>query len=140
MSESLLERVKVVKGRRSDDERGWLHVALGASQLPDGVTFGEVYVVRAEKPGARRGDHLHQKMEEWFSVIEGVANLELLDPATGERLGVLLDAKAARTVRVPAGIVHCLVNRGPGPMTVLAWASREHDPDDVFSVRSSAGR
>lgn len=129
---SLLDEVEVLDGRRRSDARGWLHVALGASQLPDGVRFGELYVVQSAAAGERRGDHLHRAMDEWFAVIDGCASLELLDPASGARRTLRLEAADARTVRVPAGLAHCLVNEGPGPMTAVAWATAEHDPADVI--------
>ncbi len=131
---SLIDRVEILQGRRSDDERGWLQVCLGASQLPPDVGFGEVYVIHSAGPGQRRGDHLHRKTDEWFSVVEGTADLELFDPQSGARRSIRLRAADARTVRVPAGLAHCLVSRG-GPMTAVAWATREHDPDDVVSTR-----
>ncbi len=93
MKGDLIDRVEVLKGRRKEDERGWLHVALSASQLPDGVAFGELYVVRADARGARRGDHYHRHIDEWFTLVEGNATLELRDPTTDERL----------TVRLPGG-------------------------------------
>jgi len=131
MKGDLIDLVHVLKGRRVADERGWLHVGLGASQLPPGVTFGELYVIRSNQNGDRRGDHLHRSMDEWFTLVEGLAMLELYDPRTEERLSVRMDGKIPRTFRVPAGIAHCIVNTGSGPMTAVAWASAEHDPDDV---------
>jgi len=130
---SRLDEVTSLSGRRREDDRGWLHVALGASQLPAGTSFGEVYVVRAECEGDRRGDHYHPAMHEWFAVIEGLADLEVVDPATAERRVLRLDAADALTVHVPAGIAHCFVNRTQGPLTVLAWTTAEHDPDDVVA-------
>ncbi len=138
MKGDLIDRVEVLKGRRSEDERGWLHVALGASQLPDGVEFGELYVIRADARGARRGDHYHRHMDEWFTLVEGNATLELRDPATDERLTIRLDGNIPRTFRVPAGVAHCFVNEGPGAMTAVAWATAEHDPADT--IRCPTGR
>ena len=129
---SRLDAVEVLKGRLRTDPRGRLHVTLGASQLPPGVTFGEVYVVFTDGVGERRGDHRHVHADEWFSVIEGVADLELLDPETHERRVLRLHADAAETVRVPAGVAHCLVNIGPGRMVTVAWSSEEHDPSDTI--------
>lgn len=132
MSTPVLDAVVVVAGRRRDDDRGWLHVALGASQLPPGATFGELYIVRSEHAGGRRGDHLHRNMDEWFSVVEGRCTLELLDPTSGARRSILLEAHLPQSVYVPAGLAHCLVNAGSGPMTAVAWATAEYDPADVF--------
>lgn len=131
---SLLDQVEILPGRRSADERGWLHVPLGASQLPPSTPFGEVYVIHSVADGQRRGDHFHRKTDEWFSVVQGSAELRLVDPDTGDRRSIRLDATDARTVRVPAGLAHVLVSRG-GPMTAVAWASREHDPADVEPFR-----
>jgi oxalate decarboxylase/phosphoglucose isomerase-like protein (cupin superfamily) len=137
VTSALLDLVEIVVGRRSQDERGWLHVALGASQLPAGTPFGELYLVRSEGVGVRRGDHLHRKMDEWFSVVEGRCILELLDPEKGERRSIPLDASVPRSVRVPAGLAHCLVNVGPGPMTAVAWATAEYDATDVIPCRTA---
>ncbi len=134
---SLLDEVEVLDGRRRNDARGWLHVALGESQLPEGARFGELYIVHSHAVGERRGDHLHHGMDEWFAVVSGRADLELLDPGTGERRTIELQAEAAHTVRVPAGLAHCLVNTGPGPMTAIAWATAEHDPGDVITCATA---
>ncbi len=129
---SPLDRVEVVEGRIRTDERGRLHVVLGASQLPPGTTFGELYLVFSERPGDRRGDHRHTIAEEWFAVVEGTATLELRDPASGGRREIVLSAAVAETVRVPAGLAHCLVNRGPGRLIAVAWSTEEHDPADTI--------
>ncbi len=136
---SLLDSVQVLPGRRLTDSRGWLHVALGASQLPEGTPFGELYIIRIDPRDGRRGDHLHRRMDEWFSVVQGRASLELADPNTGEHRSIFLDADEAQTVRVPAGLAHCLVNRGSKPMLAVAWSTREHEPDDVISFPASPG-
>ncbi len=135
---SRLAALQILTGRRRSDGRGWLHVALSASQLPDEARFGEMYVVRADSLGDRRGDHVHPGMDEWFSVVEGAADLELVDPDTGERRVLRLVAEEARTVRVPAGLAHCFVNARSGPLTVVAWATREHDPSDVVPFSTDA--
>lgn len=127
----LLDRIEVLTGRRHDDARGFLHVALGASQLPIDARFGELYLVQSVSAGDRRGDHLHRAMDEWFSVVIGAADLQLFDPGTDERAVLHLLADPPRTVRVPAGVAHCLVNVGPGALLVVAWATAEYDPADV---------
>ena len=130
------DRVEILEGRLREDSRGRLHVALGASQLPPGTTFGELYVVFSETAGDRRGDHRHDEADEWFTVVEGRATLELRDPRTGERREIELDAATPCTVRVPAGLAHCLVNRGPGRMIATAWSNREYDPLDTLTDRT----
>mgnify|MGYP002636852125 CR=1 FL=1 len=128
---SLFDAVQILQGRRRSDARGWLHVALGASQLPPDASFGELYVVQTTQEGDRRGDHLHRHMDEWFSVVQGQADLELRDPSSGERRTLPLHADDPTTVRVPRGLAHCLVQRGREPMIAVAWATAEYDPGDV---------
>jgi oxalate decarboxylase/phosphoglucose isomerase-like protein (cupin superfamily) len=77
-------------------------------------------------------------MDEWFSVVEGRAMLELFDPSRGARREIALDAHEPVAVRVPAGIAHCLVNAGEGPMLALAWSTAEHDPADVEALSTRA--
>ncbi|MCO4772197.1 MAG: cupin domain-containing protein [Deltaproteobacteria bacterium] len=134
---SLLDAVQIVTGRRREDARGWLHVALGASQLPTHARFGELYVVRALARGDRRGDHLHPGMDEWFTVVDGEARLELVDPETRARRELTLSASDPQTVRVPAGLAHCFVNLADGPLTIIAWATAEYDPTDVVPFETS---
>jgi oxalate decarboxylase/phosphoglucose isomerase-like protein (cupin superfamily) len=129
---SLLEQVEIVEGRIRTDDRGRLHVVLSASQLPSGTPFGELYLVFSERPGDRRGDHKHLVADEWFAVVEGAATLELHDPTTGETREIVLAASVAETVLVPAGLAHCLVNRGPGRMIAVAWSTVEYDPEDTL--------
>ena len=130
-SSQLLEQVEILETERHQDRRGWLHVALRAGQLPEGVGPGELYVVHTTEAGVRRGDHLHHRATEWFSVVEGRARFELKDPQTGERKEIQLEDNPPRTLMVPAGLAHAIVNQGPGPMTVVAWADHPYDPDDV---------
>ena len=129
---TLLERVEILDGRIRADERGRLHVVLGASQLPPGAAFGELYLVFSDAVGDRRGDHRHGLADEWFAVVEGHAVLELLEPATGARRDISLSADVPHTVRVPAGLAHCLVNRGPGRLVAVAWSTEEYDPGDTI--------
>jgi len=139
MSRSLLDAVQVLPARRRTDERGYLHVPLDANQIGDGLAFGEVYVVRSEAPGDRRGDHLHPETAEWFSVIEGHAVLQLRDPETGQVREVALRSNEPTTVFVPAGLAHCLVNQGPGPMIAVAVSSRPFADADVVQHPTGDG-
>ena len=91
-----------------------------------GPVQGEVYALIC-RPGARRGDHWHQAMGEWF-----VAVLHAEHPATGERQSVDL---AGVRVYVPSGVAHVLIATGEEDLVVVAMAERLHDPDDVHEHR-----
>ena len=102
------------------DRRGSLH-----KLLPRAVS-GEVYLVRA-RPGARRGDHLHRRMGEWFTAISGRGLLRVAEPG-----GAWADySLEGRRVYVPAGLAHALIATGSEDFVVLALADRAHDPNDV---------
>lgn len=127
----LLERIRIVEQRRVRDGRGYLHKILTASQCGGHPPGGEVYVTAA-RPGQAKGNHFHRLMGEWFAVVEGRGTLELQDPVTGERESLALEADHPRTVFVPPGIAHAVVNQGDFDLVCVAWAERDHDPEDVF--------
>ena len=135
---SLLERVEILEGQRHSDSRGWLHVAFRRQHLPDATEIGELYVVHSLAPGTRRGDHFHPQTNEWFSVVSGCASFEFLEPKSQRRKAFEIHAEEARTVFVPAGLAHAIINVGPGPLTVIAFADRPHDPNDVVSCSTQA--
>ncbi len=125
-----LPGVRVVAQRRHEDARGSLHKVLQSSQAHRSLGQGEVYVTTA-KAGEVKGEHVHHRMGEWFSVIQGNGKLLLADPGTGEIGEVQLRAARPRTVYVPPGLAHALVNTGKRTLICVAWAEGEHDPEDV---------
>lgn len=132
------EGVRVVEQKRFEDERGFLHKILSASQTSGRFPNGEVYCTAAH-PGEAKGNHYHERMGEWFAVVQGEAALMLCDPKTGRRHRIELLASKPVVVYVPAGIAHAVVNVGEGMMICIACAEVEHDPDDVvaFDVSGS---
>jgi dTDP-4-dehydrorhamnose 3,5-epimerase-like enzyme len=130
MRQSGLTGVRIVRQNRHEDARGFVQKMLMASQCDGHPPRGEVYVSSA-KPGQAKGNHYHQRMGEWFSVVEGTGSLEICDPATGSRISVALGTTEPCTVYVPAGMAHAVVNRGQNDLICVAWAEAEHDPSDV---------
>lgn len=131
--------VRVLEQRRFEDHRGYLQKVLAASQCGDmGVPGGEVYVTAA-RPGEVKGNHYHRRMGEWFAVVEGDGMLEVCDPRTGEHRSYPISSSSARTVYVPAGLAHAVVNRGESMLICIAWAEVEHDPTDVFPFTVATG-
>jgi len=128
--EGPLPGVRVVAQRRHQDARGSLHKVLQSSQAHRSLGQGEVYVTTA-RAGEVKGEHLHHRMGEWFSVVQGNGKLLLADPDTGEAGEVELRASRPRTVYVPPGLAHALVNTGKRTLICVAWAEGEHDPEDV---------
>ena len=128
--EGPLPGVRVVPQRRHEDARGSLHKVLQSSQAHRALGQGEVYVTTA-RGGEVKGGHLHHRMGEWFSVVQGNGKLLLADPETGRSGEVELRASRPRTVYVPPGLAHALVNTGKRRLICVAWAEGEHDPEDV---------
>jgi len=125
-----LPGVRVVPQRRHQDSRGSLHKVLRSSQAHRSLGQGEVYVTTA-RAGEVKGEHVHHRMGEWFSVVQGNGKLLLANPGTGETGEVELRAARPRTVYVPPGLAHALVNTGKRTLICVAWAEGEHDPEDV---------
>ncbi len=133
-SADLFDQVRIQETKRIEDDRGYLHKILTASQHGEPVPWhGEVYVSAAH-PNKAKGNHLHRRMGEWFALIQGQGSVELLDPATGKRRSISLDAQRPKSVYVPAGLAHVVVNRGDQLMIVVAWAEQEYDPADVYPI------
>jgi dTDP-4-dehydrorhamnose 3,5-epimerase-like enzyme len=126
-----LEGVRIVEQRRHEDARGFVQKVLTAGQCEGHPPRGEVYVTSA-RPGEAKGNHLHGRMGEWFTVIQGEGTVEVCDPATRERISVPLSPAEPRAVYVPAGLAHAVVNHGAGDLICVAWAEAEHDPTDVY--------
>ena len=135
---SLLDRVEILEGERHGDSRGWLHVGFRRQHLPESTEIGELYVVHSVAPGTRRGDHFHPQTNEWFSVVSGFASFEFLEPKSQQRKVLEIRAEEARTVFVPAGLAHAIINLGPGALTVVAFADRPQDPNDVVTCSTQA--
>ena len=125
--------VRILSQARHEDARGFLQKILTASQCEGRVPQGEVYVTAA-RPGEAKGNHFHRRMGEWFAVVQGSGALQLRDPDTGARREIELAASNPRTVYVPAGLAHAVVNTGEDTLICVAWAEGEHDPTDVYPL------
>jgi len=127
----LLGQVRVLEQARFEDARGYLQKILTAGQCDGTAPRGEVYVTCAS-PGEAKGNHFHRKMGEWFAVVQGEAVIEIVDPLTGQRRSIPFGVSRPRSIYIPAGLAHAVVNRSNAPVVCVAWAERDHDPDDVF--------
>jgi dTDP-4-dehydrorhamnose 3,5-epimerase-like enzyme len=127
----LLGQVRVLEQARFEDARGYLQKILTAQQCAGAPPRGEVYVTCAN-PGEAKGNHFHRKMGEWFAVVQGEATIEIVDPETAQRRSIPLGVSRPRSVYIPAGLAHAVVNSSNAPVVCVAWAERDHDPDDVF--------
>jgi oxalate decarboxylase/phosphoglucose isomerase-like protein (cupin superfamily) len=121
----------VLEQARLSDARGYLQKILMASQCNGNPPRGEVYVTAA-LPGEAKGNHLHRKMGEWFAIVEGEGTVEICDPESGQRRSIPLGVSRPRSVYVPPGLAHAVVNTGKQTLVCVAWAERDYDAGDIF--------
>jgi glycosyltransferase involved in cell wall biosynthesis len=125
--------VRIITQNRYEDSRGFLQKVLTASQCNGNSPRGEVYVTSA-RPGESKGNHYHLNMGEWFTVIQGEGSLDIYDPKTDKRVSIPLGISKPRTVYVPAGLAHSVANKSRDMLICVAWAEKEHDPQDVHPL------
>lgn len=117
------------------DPRGALYEAIRfkSQDIPAG---GQVYVYTIA-PGARRGDHFHEKKSEWFLCVAGVARL-LMKTADGRMVDEILDSERPKLIHAAPGTAHALVNEQTAPAVIVAYSSKEFDPADPDTVLKAA--
>ena len=131
---SLIERLRFIPRRKLSDDRGWFLKVIDGTEADIPPHTGEVYLTYAV-PGQARGNHFHPETAEWFTVIEGRALLQVVDPTSGARAEWWLDAKEPQTVFMPAGLAHVFINAAdaPAPFLLLAYAANKYDPADTIA-------
>lgn len=109
------------------DARGALFEALrfSSQDIPMG---GQIYVYTVA-PGARRGDHFHERKSEWFTCVAGRVRL-LMKTKNGDRVNQMLDADAPQMVFAGPGTSHAVANETQEIAVIVAYASKEFDPAD----------
>lgn len=109
------------------DERGNLFEALRFSRqgIPTG---GQIYVYTINS-GQRRGDHFHRKKGEWFLCASGAARL-LMKTSDGHLVNQILDGRSPQLVYAGPGTTHALLNENNEPALIVAYGSKEFDPED----------
>lgn len=118
------------------DARGTLFEALRfkSQNIPAG---GQIYVYTVE-PGARRGDHYHERKAEWFFCVAGTVRL-LMTTKDGRVVNEVLDSEAPRLIHAAPGTAHAVVNEGSHLAVIVAYSSKEFDPADPDTIVKSAG-
>lgn len=90
------------------------------AQLTDGRTGFHYLAVLELLAGTVRGNHVHQRKEEWFYLISGTATLHAEEP--GQPGHATLPLQPGDLVRIEAGVAHglqvtqsgCAVEFSPG--------------------------
>ena len=93
-------------------------------------------------PHYRRGDHYHNKKEEWFTCVYGAAKV-LLSTVDGKHHCVIeLSADKPSLVYVPAGTTHAVINQGEEVAVLVSYGTIPHvdgtEDNDTFYQKACA--
>jgi UDP-2-acetamido-2,6-beta-L-arabino-hexul-4-ose reductase len=129
------EPFDVLTLRAHKDPRGMLFEILRFEDhdVPAG---GQLYTFSIE-PGARRGDHYHERKREWFTCVHGEAEV-LLTASDGREGAFLLRSDEPSVVYAGPGTSHALINRGEALAVIVSYGSTQHDPEDPDTIRKRA--
>ena len=81
-------------------------------------------------PGARRGDHYHERKREWFTCVAGAVTV-LAEEKYGTQHKVVLDAEHPAVLYFAPFTAHTLLNTGSVLAVVVSYGSKQYDPDDT---------
>jgi dTDP-4-dehydrorhamnose 3,5-epimerase-like enzyme len=129
---TLQNKIKIINRRKIEDKRGWfLKIIDGLEEnLPEYT--GEFYLTSAN-PGETKGEHFHNKANEWFTLIKGKCLLRLYDIDEKEYAELSLDEGFPQTVFIPKRIAHSFENITNDNYLLLAYTDLLYDPIDTIS-------
>jgi len=122
--------IKVEKPKHSD-ERGQLVEFLTRKELPKNAPFGHIYFVTFTKRGVVRGNHYHQKKDEYFGIAYGKVRLVIEDIKTKKRKSFILSATSPQFVRIKIGpnIAHAVESLSPKAV-LIDYFPIPYDPNN----------
>jgi len=80
--------------------------------------------------GITRGNHLHTRKIERFSVIKGKAKIKLRKYLTDEIISFELDGNSPRYVDMPIWYTHNITNIGDEQLLTFFWINEPYDQED----------
>ncbi len=129
---TLKDKITVIERKKLGDTRGWFMKVIDGKEegLPDHT--GEIYLTHASGKGQVRGNHYHNKAKEWFTLLQGKAELKLMDMKTEEVMSITLSADEPKTIVIPPGVAHAFLNTEEEPFLLLAYTDELYDPADTI--------
>lgn len=127
---SQLDFVEIIPRKHIFDSRGSFLKLIVGNKNGLNEYLGEAHVVIGY-PGQSRANHYHKKATEWFTLISGVATLQLVEVETGNRRDIPLDASKPVTVRVPSLVAHAFSNHGKSDFMLFAYSNCRYDSNDI---------
>src|SRR3989344_7014954 len=119
--------VEIRKLKVLEDDRGAFFEVIRREHV--GGDFGQIYITTA-KPGQVKGNHFHERKEEWFCVIKGEGELVLKDNSTGKQRRIKMGESDKLVVKIPANISHAIRNTGKDTLILLAYITEPYNEDD----------
>lgn len=114
------------------DDRGTLFEILRFKD--QGVPGGGYLYCFSVNPGQRRGDHYHEKKQEWFTCVSGEV-VVLLEDKDNNKKKIILSAGHPAIVYCGPYTSHALYNESKLPAVVVSYGSAQHDPDNPDTYR-----
>jgi dTDP-4-dehydrorhamnose 3,5-epimerase-like enzyme len=84
-------------------------------------------------PGARRGDHYHERKIEWMTCVAGEITL-LAETTDGTQQKLTMRADSPVCVRFDTGVAHAFLNTGTTTAVGVFYGSEQHDPEHPDAV------
>ena len=99
----MIEDIRQIPLRRSEDARGWLMEIRRESQLPKPSRQTNVSFSRR---GVIRGLHWHERQDDLFTCLQGTARVVVLDPQSGETFTRDIGDENPLAILIPCGLAH----------------------------------
>ncbi len=128
----LIDKITIIERKKLSDTRGWFMKVIDGYEkgLPNHT--GEIYLTFASGLNQIRGGHYHDKATEWFTLLQGKADLKLMDMNTQETTIIKLSADEPKTVVIPPKVAHVFINKQEEPFLLLAYTDELYDPVDTI--------
>ena len=94
-----------------------------------GATGGQAFI-SSTVPAAVRGEHVHLRKFERFTVLEGEAEISLRRLFTREVVTFRVSGDRPVAIDMPTMWAHNLTNVGSAPLTTFFWTNELYRPDD----------
>jgi len=129
----LKDKITIIDRSKLHNLHGWFLKVIDGKEENLPKNSREIYITSATKRGQIRGEHYHIEATEWFTLIEGEAQLRLKDIQTGETLHIELSSSIPKTIVIPPNIAHTFINTTDSPFLLLAYTDKTYVPEDTVS-------
>ncbi|MCK5537481.1 MAG: WxcM-like domain-containing protein [Bacteroidales bacterium] len=128
----LKDKIAIIERKKLSDSQGWFLKVIDGKESGLPAYTGEIYLTHASGLGQVRGNHYHDKAKEWFTLLEGNAELKLMDMETKEVMIIALSSDDPKTIVIPPSVAHAFINTAEEPFLLLAYTDELYDPKDTI--------